>query len=85
MDARRWHQCGNLVDQFERGQHQRAGSVRSRLGDVVDQMLGIVLLQMLQGEGRACIPQGYFLRGALTQQPFQPRAVGALDAHRGVH
>ena len=75
VDARRWHQRGNLVDQFERGQHQGAGSVRARLGDVVEQMLGVVLVQMLEGERRA---------GAVAQQPFPPGPVGALDAHRGV-
>ena len=75
MHARGWHQRGNLVDQFERGQHQGAGSVRARLGDVVAQMFGVVLVQMIEGERRA---------GAVAQQPFPTRPVGAFDAHRGV-
>jgi hypothetical protein len=70
MDPRRWHQCGNLVDQFERGRHQVAGPVRVRLGDDVDQMLGVVLVQMLEGERRA---------GAVAQQRFPTRLVGAFD------
>ena len=53
VDSRRRHQGGNLVDQCERGQHQGAGSVGARFGDVVEQMLGIVLVQMLEGERRA--------------------------------
>ena len=42
---------------------------------MVDQMPGIVFLQMFQSERRA---------GAVAQQPFQTRPVGTLDAHQGV-
>jgi len=53
----------------------RARSAWARLGDVVDQMFGVVLVQMLEGERRA---------GTVAQQPFAPGPVGAFDAHRGV-
>ncbi len=39
-------------------------------------MLGVQLLQMFQCKGRP---------GAITQQPFQTRPVGAFDNHRGIH
>lgn len=56
----------------QRSQHQGAGSTRARLGAKVEQLLGVVLLQMLQGERRA---------RAVAQQPFPARPDGTVDSH----
>lgn len=75
MRTRRRHQGGDLVDQFERRQHQFAGAVGARFGAAIDQMPGVPLLQVLQREGRA---------RTVAQQPFESHPVGAVDAHRGI-
>ena len=77
----RRHQRGDLRDQFEWRLHQRrracAGRRSShRLGVAVDQMVGIALVQIFEGEGRT---------RALPQQPLEPHPVGALDAYRTIH
>jgi len=58
-----WDERGNLVDQFQRREHQITRAIGAGLGVVVDQMLGIQRVQMFQCKGRT---------GAVAQQPFQP-------------
>ena len=83
MTMRPWrrHQRGDLRDQFEWRQHQRRRACAGRccarrLGIAVDQMLGIALVQIFEGERRT---------GTVAQQTFEPNPVGALDAHRAIH
>ncbi len=45
MDARRRHQGGEAVEQFQRRQRQRAVSTRTGFVAVVEQALGIELAQ----------------------------------------
>ena len=65
---------GEAREQLERGQRQ-GGCPRTGLGTVVDEMLGIELMQPFQGEGWA---------SAIAQQAFTPGTIGRLDAHRAI-
>ena len=47
----------------------------SRLGEAIDELVVGELLEPLQREGRS---------RAIAQQPLQPGAIAALDAHRGI-
>jgi hypothetical protein len=61
------------------GERGQAGSLRGaiglRPGKAIEDLALRQLLQPLQGEGRA---------GTITQQPLQPGAVVAVEAHRGM-
>ena len=74
MRARRWHQCGDAVDQFQRREHQVSlFATGLRLGAVVDQ-ISTALAQTLHRKRRP---------GAIPQQALQPCAVLALDTDTG--
>jgi len=53
MNPRRRHQGGEAVDQLQRGQAQWAAAAGAGLAGGVDPVLGIALLQPVQGERRA--------------------------------
>ena len=77
MDARRRHQRGEARDQLQRGKDLRAVTAAGAgFSGLVDQVLGIQLLQPFQGKGRT---------GTVAQQPLQSRPVSRLDAYRSVH
>ena len=71
VDARRRHQGREAVEQLQRSEDLRATAAGAGFAGVVDQVLGIALLQPVQGERRA---------GAVTQQSLPTRLVGSLDA-----
>jgi hypothetical protein len=73
--ARRREQRGQPAEQFERCQAQLGAPIGLGLGQAIDELVVADLLEPLQCKGRA---------GAITQQPFQPGAVGAFDAHCGI-
>lgn len=57
MGTRRRHQGGNLVDQRKWRQYQRRRACAGRqLGVAVDQMRGIALVQVFEGERRRALP-----------------------------
>ena len=76
MSARRWDQCGQAIEQFKRGEHQRDAAARARLDALIDEVLRIDFTQPLQRKGRP---------GAVTQQTLQALAVIRFDAHAGIH
>ncbi len=76
MDPRRRNESGEAVDQLQWGQDLWATAAGAGAGVLVDQVLGIPLLQPSQGERRA---------GAIPQQSLQPWPVCGFDAYRGVH
>ena len=53
MYAGRWHQCGNPVDQLQRGERDLDAPIGLRLGQMVAQMLVIDSLEAIEGKGRA--------------------------------
>ena len=71
MDPRRRDEGSEAVDELQRGQELRATAARTRFAGLVEQELGIPLLQPFQRERRA---------GAVAQQSLQSRPVGGLDA-----
>ena len=84
MDVRRWHQGGEAVDQFQRGQDLRATAAGAGPGVLVEQVLGIPLLQPFQRErgGRsnaavAPAPAGLWPRCA-PRRPRKSRRRGRL-------
>ena len=57
VDAWRWHQGGEALEQRPRRQAQRAAPVRTRLGAFAQQALGIELEQPVLDEGsRGAVP-----------------------------
>ena len=75
VQARRRDQRGQPVEQFERREAQLGAPIGLGLGEAIDEPVVADLLEPLQRKRRA---------GAIAQQPFQPGAVGAFDAHRGI-
>ena len=76
IEARRRHQRGEPVEQFERGQGEfgLAGGLGPGQA-VADGLVGAVPAEPLADEGGS---------GAVAQQPFEAGAVLGLDAHGGV-
>ena len=53
--APRWrHQRGDALDQFQRREQELSPSIETGFGEVVDQPVGVQLLQSIRGKGRAC-------------------------------
>ncbi len=81
----RWrHQCGKPVEQRQRRARQSAGPVGAWLGAVVNQRLGIALVQMLQSEGRAQPARTRRCRRR-AQIPRQGCRRPCAPAHSGTH
>jgi hypothetical protein len=59
MHPRRGNESGEAVEQFERGDDQRATAAGARVGVIVNEALETELVQPFQGERRT---------GAITQQ-----------------
>jgi hypothetical protein len=72
----RWRdECGEAVEQLQRGQDLRAVPARTLVGALVEQVLGIEFVQPVRGEGWP---------GAIAQQALTSGAVSGRDAYRGV-
>ena len=76
VEAWRRHQGGEVVEQLQRRQQQRAVSARAGFVALVEQAFGIEFAQPVQGERWP---------GAVTQQPLSAGAVNGRDAQRAVH
>ena len=76
MATWRGDQCGESVEQFERGEGECGLAGRQGFWEgVADRLIRPVPGKSFAGEGRA---------DAVAQQPFEAGAVLGLDAHRGV-
>ena len=52
MYAGRWHECGNPINQLQRGERELGAPIGLRLGQMVAQMLVIDSLEAIEGKGR---------------------------------
>jgi hypothetical protein len=70
--ARRRYPCCDALDELQGRENELRAPVGTGLGQVIDQAVGIALLEPLGGEGRP---------GAVAQQTFEPAPVIRFDAH----
>ncbi|MEA3274904.1 MAG: hypothetical protein U9Q81_06345 [Pseudomonadota bacterium] len=74
--AARWRdQGGQVVDELQRGERQGCVTIAQGLGQMVDNLVFVDLLDPVEGEPRA---------GAVTQQPLPPCPAAPADTHRGI-
>ena len=75
VGPRRRDECGEAVEQLQRGEAQRSGAAGTGWRCFVEQVLRVKFVQPVQGERWP---------GAIAQQALTSGTVSGLDAHRGV-
>ncbi len=81
MDARRWHEAGQAVEQFERTEAKLMATVHLGLGEAIHQA-SVRRAERLKSGGRVEPLQGERPSGTVADEPLQTRSVLALDPER---
>jgi hypothetical protein len=84
VDARRWYEAGQAVEELEGSEAKRLATVQIGLGEPIDQA-GLRRGERLDTGGGVEPLQGERPPGAVANEPLETRSVLGLDADGAIH